>query len=109
MPTYDFDCPSGHRFEKFYRKMTDAVTELPCPECGVIAVRRISGGAALLFKGSGFYITDYGKDGKKGQRESSEKNAAGDGGAKSAEAKPAETKSSEPKAPAADKKGPTTE
>src|SRR5690242_14222350 len=66
MPTYEFACPAGHQFTRFYRKMSDAVSELPCPECGKTATRKISGGAGLLFKGSGFYITDYGKDGKKG-------------------------------------------
>ncbi|HET7566010.1 MAG TPA: zinc ribbon domain-containing protein [Gemmatimonadaceae bacterium] len=66
MPTYEFACPAGHQFTRFYRKMSDAVSELPCPECGQTATRKISGGAGLLFKGSGFYITDYGKDGKKG-------------------------------------------
>jgi predicted nucleic acid-binding Zn ribbon protein len=41
---------------------------LPCPQCGETAARKVSGGAGLLFKGAGFYITDYGKDGKKDQR-----------------------------------------
>ena len=62
MPTYEFRCPNGHDFEKFFRKMSDAATDLPCPECGASAARRVSGGAGLLFKGSGFYLTDYGKD-----------------------------------------------
>lgn len=66
MPTYEFACPAGHQFTRFYRKMSDAASELPCPECGQTSTRKISGGAGLLFKGSGFYITDYGKDGKKG-------------------------------------------
>ncbi len=66
MPTYEFVCPNGHHFDKFYRRISGAASELPCPECGKIAERQISGGAGLLFKGSGFYITDYGKDGKKG-------------------------------------------
>jgi putative FmdB family regulatory protein len=62
MPTYEYACPSGHEFEKFQR-----ITDKPrarCPACGRQARRKISGGAGLVFKGSGFYITDYGKDGK---------------------------------------------
>ena len=66
MPTYEYACPSGHRFERFVRKISDAEAAPACPECGQIASRLISG-AGLVFKGSGFYITDYGKDGKKGQ------------------------------------------
>ncbi|HVH38768.1 MAG TPA: zinc ribbon domain-containing protein [Gemmatimonadaceae bacterium] len=68
MPTYEYRCPEGHEFEKFVQKMSDAQSELPCPDCGVVAPRRMSAGGGLLFKGSGFYITDYGKDGKKDQR-----------------------------------------
>ena len=62
MPTYEYRCPNGHEFEKF-QKMSEA-PRAKCPTCGRIAARRISGGAGLVFKGSGFYITDYGKDGK---------------------------------------------
>jgi putative FmdB family regulatory protein len=62
MPTYDFRCPSGHDSEHFFRKFSDAPTEVRCPECGAEAVRRVSGGAGLVFKGSGFYLTDYGKN-----------------------------------------------
>ncbi len=67
MPTYEFTCPSGHDFEKFFRTISSGESELPCPTCGAIASRKISAGAGLMFKGSGFYITDYGKDGKKDQ------------------------------------------
>ena len=56
--------------------MSDAPLEMPCPECGAIAIRKVSGGAGLLFKGSGFYITDYGKDGKKPQGQSPKKDAS---------------------------------
>ena len=110
MPTYEYRCPNGHDFEQFYSKISDSKSVLACPECGAEAERRISGGAGLLFKGSGFYITDYGKDGKKDQAaaKSSPSTTANDGGgAKSAEtksgdAKPAEAKSAESKtAPAA--------
>ena len=62
MPTYDYRCPNGHDFEHFYRKISDALAELACPECGAVAQRRMSAGAGLLFKGSGFYLTDYGKN-----------------------------------------------
>ncbi len=62
MPTYDYQCPAGHEFELF-QKMSDK-PRAKCPTCGKAASRRISGGAGLVFKGSGFYITDYGKDGK---------------------------------------------
>src|SRR5262249_37844835 len=62
MPTYEFRCPSGHSFERFYRKIADAASELECPVCGQLAVRQLSGGAGLVFKGSGFYLTDYGRN-----------------------------------------------
>ncbi len=58
MPTYQYRCPScGQEFEKF-EKMS-AKTRSKCPKCGTRAERLISGGVGLVFKGSGFYITDY--------------------------------------------------
>ena len=74
MPTYEYRCPEGHEFERF-QKMTDP-PRAKCPVCGRNAVRQISGGAGLIFKGSGFYITDYGKDGKGPRKPESEKAAA---------------------------------
>jgi putative FmdB family regulatory protein len=58
MPTYSYRCPEcGHQYDKF-QKISDA-TLARCPACGAQGERLISGGAGLLFKGSGFYITDY--------------------------------------------------
>ena len=74
MPTYEYRCPSGHTFEKV-QKITDR-SRVKCPECGLQAERQISGGAGLVFKGSGFYITDYGKDGK-GPRKPAEEGRSG--------------------------------
>ena len=61
MPTYEFRCPNGHEFERFYRTISAGVSELACPECGAVATRQLSR-AGLVFKGSGFYLTDYGKN-----------------------------------------------
>lgn len=71
MPTYEYQCPKGHQFEKL-QKISDR-SRPRCPECGAAAERRISGGAGLHFKGTGFYITDYGKDGKGPRKESADK------------------------------------
>jgi len=67
MPTYEFRCPDGTIIERIF-KISEVPAEIPSPNGDGMATRIISGGAALLFKGSGFYITDYGKDGKKDQR-----------------------------------------
>ncbi len=59
MPTYDYKCDScGHAFEKFQSISAAALKK--CPVCGKLSLRRLIGtGAAILFKGSGFYQTDY--------------------------------------------------
>jgi len=59
MPTYDYECDAcGHKFEH-YQGINDAVLK-KCPECGKLKLRRLLGmGAAVVFKGSGFYQTDY--------------------------------------------------
>src|ERR1700680_3329096 len=90
MPTYEFRCPEVHEFEKFYRSLSGAPRDVACPTCGKKAERQMSAGGGLVFKGSGFYITDYGKDGKKAQTppaKAGEGAAAGSGGAESGGAK----------------------
>lgn len=59
MPTYDYECPKcGHKFELF-QKMTEAVLT-HCPECNSKQIKRLIGfGSGIIFKGSGFYETDY--------------------------------------------------
>jgi len=63
MPTYEYRCTAEgcrHEFEKFQRMSDEPGAE--CPTCGHPSERKLSGGAGLIFKGSGFYITDYRAD-----------------------------------------------
>jgi putative FmdB family regulatory protein len=60
MPTYEYRCSAGHRFEQFQRMSEPPIER--CPTCGAPAERLLSAGAGLLFKGSGFYITDNRSD-----------------------------------------------
>lgn len=59
MPTYEYQCPKcGYAFEQFQSMKDEPLKK--CPKCKKTGVKRlIGGGAGLIFKGSGFYITDY--------------------------------------------------
>ncbi|MFH0827001.1 MAG: FmdB family zinc ribbon protein [Candidatus Omnitrophota bacterium] len=61
MPTYDYECSAcGHKFEVF-QSMNDGQLR-KCPKCKKLKVKRLIGmGAGIIFKGSGFYATDYRK------------------------------------------------
>ncbi|MBL7158617.1 MAG: zinc ribbon domain-containing protein [Candidatus Omnitrophica bacterium] len=60
MPTYEYECTKcAHKFEKF-QKMSDELLK-KCPECKGAIKRLIGRGAGIIFKGSGFYATDYKK------------------------------------------------
>ena len=83
MPTYEYKCPDGHEFERFYRKISDASPQVKCPECGKVAERKMSVGGGLLFKGSGFYLTDYGKNAHRGTAPTKSEGSS-EGGAKDA-------------------------
>jgi putative FmdB family regulatory protein len=74
MPTYEFRCPQGHEFEKFYRSISGAEAQAACPQCGEIAERMMSA-AGFAFKGSGFYLTDYGKNAHREKGTSDSKSA----------------------------------
>jgi putative FmdB family regulatory protein len=62
MPTYDYRCKKcGHTWEQFQSIKAEAIKK--CPECKKNQAERVIGpGAAILFKGSGFYLTDYRSD-----------------------------------------------
>ena len=62
MPTYEYECEAcGHRFEKFQSITASALRK--CPGCGRRRLRRLIGaGSGVIFKGSGFYQTDYRSD-----------------------------------------------
>lgn len=89
MPTYEYRCPKGHEFELFQR--ISEAPGAPCPVCGEKAERQLSAGAGLLFKGSGFYITDYRSDSYK-KAAGGEKSAGSE--SKSSESKPKDSGSS---------------
>jgi len=82
MPTYDYRCKAcGHAFEEF-QMMSDPVLR-KCPECKKLKLERLIGaGAGFLFKGSGYYVTDYRskgyKDDKKADAQDSSKSGASD-------------------------------
>lgn len=89
MPTYEYACEAcGHKFEEFQSITAKPTTK--CPKCGKKKVKRlISAGAGFIFKGSGFYITDY--------RDESYKNAAkGDAAPTKAEGAKSEGKTETP-------------
>src|SRR5262245_46325992 len=78
MPTYQYKCPKcGHEYEKFQN-----ITDNSRPKCaywGTRGVRVMSGGGGVLFKGSGFYLADYGSAGQskaESESESSDKRDA---------------------------------
>lgn len=106
MPTYEFRLPDGTIIERSF-KISEVPSEIPNPNGEGVAVRIISGGAGLVFKGSGFYLTDYGRNAHRTQGEapkptsdagsSGGKAAGGDGGGATASAASGAPKSTETK------------
>lgn len=91
MPTYDYECDAcGHEFELF-QGINDPV-QRKCPKCGKLKLRRLFGtGAAVVFKGSGFYQTDYRSESYRKGAEKDKKSS--DGGEKSSGEKSSSDKS----------------
>ena len=115
MPTYDYKCDAcGHAFEQFQSMSAAPVRK--CPKCGKVKVKRLIGtGAGLIFKGSGFYITDYrdqsykdkakaesgssdGAAAKTEKSESSSSSSNGDASTSTPKAEPAKAEKPAPKA-----------
>ena len=78
MPTYEYKCDAcGHAFEQFHSMTASPIRK--CPACKKLKVKRLIGtGAGLIFKGSGFYITDYRDQGYKDKAKAD----SGDGASK---------------------------
>ena len=87
MPTYDYECGAcGHKYELFQSITASPVKR--CPACGRLTASRLIGcGAGVIFRGSGFYCTDYRSDGYKSKAKAEEgangtSKSNGDGAAK---------------------------
>ena len=103
MPTYEYKCKAcSHQFEQFQSMKDAALTK--CPECGKKQLERLIGtGGAIIFKGSGFYQTDYRSDSYKKSADADSKPAAtpaADKPAAKSEAAPAKPAAKESSAPA---------
>ena len=96
MPTYEYACPKcGHEFEQFQSMLDEPLKK--CPQCKKTGVKRlVGGGAGLIFKGTGFYITDY-----KTKKGTPHKDGGSDSRAASSESKTSDSKpaTSTPAAP----------
>jgi putative FmdB family regulatory protein len=118
MPIYEYQCNAcGHDLEKIQRMSDAPLTD--CPDCGAGALRRLVSAPGFRLKGSGWYETDFKRDGKKNLHESHDSTAAAEGKSspgtdsttttdtpKSSAAKAPDTKTAESK-PAAAKPGAT--
>jgi putative FmdB family regulatory protein len=85
MPTYDYRCQAcGADFERF-QKMSDSVLR-KCPVCGRLKLKRLMGsGAGIIFKGSGFYETDYKRKSSTNGNGSASRSTSGSGSSSSSE------------------------
>jgi len=98
MPTYDYKCEAcGHRFDQF-----QSITAAPlkrCPTCGKNKLHRLIGtGAGVIFKGSGFYTTDYRSEGYKEKAKAESGTSESKDAAKSAHSKGASNSDAAPAA-----------
>ena len=91
MPTYEYKCETcSHRFERFQSITADPLDT--CPECGEHVHRLISPGAGFIFKGSGFYTTDYRSESYKEAAKKDKKETSSSSDTKSSDTKSSDTK-----------------
>jgi putative FmdB family regulatory protein len=104
MPTYDYQCDAcDHQFELFHS--ITAEPQRKCPKCGRLKLRRLIGpGAAIMFKGSGFYTTDYRSEAYK-KSAAADKGDAGSSSGSTSKTADASSKTPPKKSPAKDSKG----
>ncbi|MEE2641526.1 MAG: zinc ribbon domain-containing protein [Planctomycetota bacterium] len=97
MPTYDYECDAcGYEMELFQSITEDPVKK--CPECKKNKLRRLFGtGAAIMFKGSGFYETDYRSDSYKKAAAADKKKSESSSSGGSSDSSKGESKSTSPK------------
>ena len=97
MPTYEYKCEECHEEFEYFQSMSEAPKDV-CEKCGGKLARLLSAGAGLIFKGSGFYITDYKKSNSSpgGSSESKGSGSSSTSAAATAETKPSST-AAEPK------------
>ncbi|MEX0866088.1 MAG: zinc ribbon domain-containing protein [Pirellulales bacterium] len=96
MPTYDYECDDcGHKFELF-QGFSESVKR-KCPDCGKLKLRRLFGtGGAIVFKGSGFYQTDYRSESYKKAAAADKKSSEPKGDNKSSESKSSDAGGAKP-------------
>ena len=103
MPTYEYICKSCNYELEELQSMSEAPL-ITCPSCGKDTLARVmGGGGGLIFKGSGFYLTDY-KDTKKSSTPSGKKGDNKDEGAKPSESSDAKPSTPPPSSPPPDSK-----
>jgi putative FmdB family regulatory protein len=107
LPTYDYACNACKKTFEIFHSMKEPAKRL-CPGCGKKTLERQLGmGGAIIFKGSGFYQTDYRSEGYKKAADADKAPGSGDAGKKSPEPTPAKSGSGEsPAAPASSKSEP---
>ena len=101
MPTYEYECKDCGDLSEHFKSMSES-PKTKCEKCGGKIIRLVGAGAGLIFKGSGFYITDYKKGHSSPTDNKSSESKGSDGNGKksdegSSSSKPAETSKSETK------------